>query len=47
MLIFGTSGDMGYLQALMTAEGFTWTVVAQISGEKDGVEVEYSTFRVT
>jgi release factor glutamine methyltransferase len=47
LIFFGTSGDMGYLQRLMTEEGFTWTVVAQLAGEKDGVAVEYSTFRVT
>lgn len=47
LIFFGTSGDIGYLQRLMTEEGFTWTVVAQLAGEKDGVDVEYSTFRVT
>ena len=47
LIFFGTSGDMGFLQRLMTEEGFAWTVVAQLAGEKDGVAVEYSTFRVT
>ena len=47
LIFFGTSGDIGYLRRLMTEEGFTWTVVAQLAGEKDGVAVEYSTFRVT
>jgi release factor glutamine methyltransferase len=47
LIFFGTSGDMDYLQHLMTEEGFAWTVVAQLAGEKDGVAVEYSTFRVT
>ena len=47
LIFFGTSGDIDYLQRLMTEEGFAWTVVAQLAGEKDGVAVEYSTFRVT
>jgi release factor glutamine methyltransferase len=47
LIFFGSSGDMDYLQRLMTEEGFTWAVVAQLAGEKDGIAVEYSTFRVT
>jgi release factor glutamine methyltransferase len=47
LIFFGTSGDMSYLQRLMADEGFTWTVAAQLAGEKDGITVEYATFRVT
>lgn len=45
LIFFGTSGDIGYLQRLMKEEGFSWTVVAYLEGEKDGVPVAYSTFR--
>jgi len=47
LIFFGTSGDMGYLKRLMKEQGFSWAEVAHLEGDKDGVPVAYSTFRVT
>ena len=48
MLIgFGTSGDIAYLRHLMATNGFDAAVVASLAGDRDGVPVEYFTFRVT
>jgi release factor glutamine methyltransferase len=47
LIFFGTSGDMGYLKRLMAGQGFSWAEVARLEGERDGVPVEYVTFKVT
>jgi release factor glutamine methyltransferase len=47
LIAFGTSGDIAYLRHLMADNGFDATVVASLAGERDGVPVEYFTFRVT
>lgn len=47
LIFFGTSGDMGYLKRLMAEEGFSWAEVAQLQGDRDGVPVDYATFKVT
>jgi len=47
LIFFGTSGDLGHLQHLMRAEGFSSQVVASDGMMRDGWEVEYFTFRVT
>ncbi|MDA8354796.1 MAG: methyltransferase [Actinomycetota bacterium] len=47
LIFFGTSGDIGYLKRLMETRGFSWSEVARLEGERDGVEVAYWTFRVT
>jgi hypothetical protein len=38
---------MGYLKRLMAEEGFSWTEVAHLAGDRDGVPVEYVGFKVT
>lgn len=47
LIFFGTSGDMDYLKRLMAEQGFSWTEVARIEGDRDGIPVEYVTFRLT
>jgi len=47
LLFFGTSGDLGYLQQLLTEEGLRWEVVAHDDLTRDGWKVDYFTFRVT
>jgi release factor glutamine methyltransferase len=47
LIFFGTSGDIGYLKRLMTEEGFSWAEVARLETDRDGVPVEYVTFKVT
>lgn len=47
LIFFGTSGDLAHLLALSEAHGFTHEVVAELSGEKDGVPVTYRTYRMT
>jgi len=47
LIFFGTSGDMGHLRQLMAEEGFSCAEVARLRGDRDGVPVEYLTFRVT
>ncbi len=47
LIFFGTSGDMGYLTRLMAQERFSWAEVARLEGDRDGVPVEYVTFKVT
>ncbi len=47
LIFFGTSGDIGYLKRLMAEQGFSWSEVARLDGERDGVEVAYHTFKVT
>lgn len=46
LLFFGTSGDLGYLLQLVEEHGFSSTVVASRSLEKDHATVEYFTFRL-
>ena len=45
LVFFGTSGDIGYLKKLMAAQDLFWSTVAHLAGERDGVPVEYFTFR--
>ena len=47
LIAFGTSGDIAYLRRLIGANGFDAAVVASLAGDRDGVPVEYCTFRVT
>jgi release factor glutamine methyltransferase len=47
LIAFGTSGDITYLRHLMADNGFDATVIASLAGDRDGVPVEYFTFRVT
>lgn len=47
LIFFGTSGDLGYLHRLFAEEGFAAQTVAQRDMVKDGVRVEYFTYRVT
>jgi release factor glutamine methyltransferase len=46
LIFFGTSGDLGYLQHLMTENGFQWEPVAHDDLTKDGWKVDYFTFLV-
>lgn len=46
LLFFGTSGDLGYLLQLVEEQGFSSTVLASRSLEKDNSTVEYLTFRL-
>ncbi|MGW3604134.1 methyltransferase [Micromonospora sp. NPDC005161] len=47
LIFFGTSGDLGYLRQLLAEEGFTPEVVATRDVVKDGMRVDYYTYRVT
>ena len=47
LLFFGTSGDLGYLQQLLTEEGLRSEEVAHDDLARDGWKVDYFTFRVT
>ncbi len=47
LIFFGTSGDLGHLENLMAAEGFSGEVVARDDLFRDDWHVEYFTFRVT
>jgi release factor glutamine methyltransferase len=47
LLSFGTSGDIGYLKALLSEEGFVAVVVASDDLVRKGWKVEYFTFRVS
>jgi release factor glutamine methyltransferase len=47
LIAFGTSGDIAYLRHLVTGNGFDATVMASLAGEREGLPVEYFTFRVT
>ncbi|MHB8682170.1 MAG: methyltransferase [Acidimicrobiales bacterium] len=46
LIFFGTSGDLSYLQSLMTEERFRWEVVAHDDLVRDGWKVDYFTFLV-
>jgi len=47
LIFFGTSGDLGYLQGLISEQGFSAEEVAQDDLVRDDWRVEYFTFRVT
>src|SRR6266511_579138 len=47
LVFFGTSGDLGYLRRLLAEEGFHAEVVAHRDLVKDGMRVDYYTYRVT
>ena len=47
LIFFGTSGDIDHLKRLMAEEQFSWAEVARLEGDRDGVPVEYMTFKVT
>jgi release factor glutamine methyltransferase len=47
LLFFGTSGDLGYLRQLLVEEGFAADVVGHRELVKDGMRVDYYTYRVS
>lgn len=47
LISFGTSGDLGYLKALVGEEGFAAQVIASDDLTREGWKVEYFAFRVT
>lgn len=47
LMFFGTSGDLGYLLELLAEEGFAAEVVAHRELSRDGIRVDYYTYRVT
>jgi release factor glutamine methyltransferase len=47
LIFFGTSGDHDYLMSLIDAEGFTREVLAQDGLDRDGLRVDYYTYRVS
>jgi len=47
LLFFGTSGDIDYLYKLIDEAGLKKEVVNHSEHEKDGMQVEYFTFRLT
>lgn len=46
LIFFGTSGDLPYLRHLMADTGFDVEVLARADLTKDGIRVEYFTFRL-
>lgn len=46
LIFFGTSGDLDYLGELMDEQGFSREVLAQDGLTRDGLGVDYYTFRV-
>lgn len=46
LVFFGTTGDLGYMRKLIARVGHTAETVANLRQERDGVSVEYFTFRV-
>ena len=46
LLLFGTSGDLGYLRRLIAEEGFAADVLSSATLSRDGWEVEYLTHRL-
>ena len=46
LVFFGTTGDLAYLRELMSRRGHTAETVVHVIEERDGVSVEYYTFRV-
>jgi release factor glutamine methyltransferase len=47
LLFFGTSGDIDYLKQLIDRTGLKKEVVNHSEHEKDGMQVEYFTFKLT
>lgn len=47
LVFFGSSGDLTYLRELVDAAGFAPTVVNRGEHARDGITVEYFTFRLT
>jgi release factor glutamine methyltransferase len=47
LIFFGTSGDLGYLVRLIEAEQFDAVVIAHDDLTRDGVTVDYFTYRLT
>ena len=47
LVFFGTSGDLGYLKQLLAEEGYAHEVLATREVVKDGVRVDYYTYRIT
>lgn len=47
LVFFGTSGDLGYLRTLAQQAGFSEKTVAHADTVKDGMCVDYCTFRFT
>jgi release factor glutamine methyltransferase len=47
LIFFGTSGDLGYLRSIAEAAGFAADVVATDHVVRDGVRVDYYTYRMT
>lgn len=46
LISFGTSGDLGYLEALVIEEGFTAEVIASDDLTREGWKVDYFAFRL-
>jgi release factor glutamine methyltransferase len=47
LIFFGTSGDIAYLNMLIDEEGFASETLATLAGDRDGVPVEYVTYRLS
>jgi release factor glutamine methyltransferase len=47
LLCFGSSGDLGYLYQLIEKHRFEKEVIAQRNLEKEGIRMDYFTFRLT
>jgi release factor glutamine methyltransferase len=47
LIFFGTSGDIAYLNMLIDEERFVSETVATLAGDRDGVPVEYVTYRLS
>jgi release factor glutamine methyltransferase len=47
LIFFGTSGDLGYLMRLVDQQGFHAETVAHLTLVKDGLQVEYFTYRLS
>lgn len=47
LIFFGTSGDLGYLKHLIAQQGFRAETVANQDLVKDGMRVEYFTYRLS
>lgn len=46
LLFFGSSGDLAYFQQLVAASQLETTVVARLTGEREGIPVEYLTYKL-
>lgn len=46
LLSFGTTGDIAYLQHLITTHGFAASELRRVDGEKDGLAVAYIAYRL-